>query len=103
MIRVTSNLDYETAEMYNLTVKVVDLKGLYAISYLILNIVDVNETPVIVSNTTVVEINEDVWSGYVIVNNLVVDPENDPLQYNITKMWPEAGPFDIQKNGMWTR
>lgn len=92
-----SVLECDTAA-YNLTVTAIDPEGLAVASYLTLNINVLNCIPVIFSTT--VEISEDISPGYMIVGNFSTDPENYILQYNITGMWPDEGPFGIWNNGV---
>ncbi|KPA13583.1 Cadherin domain protein, partial [Candidatus Magnetomorum sp. HK-1] len=76
-----SALNYETAQTYTLTVQVCG--GEYSpTATVLININDVNEAPVINSQTF--SINENTASGTFAFTVLATDPENDALTYTIT-------------------
>ena len=93
---VPGSLDYETTSQYQLTVTVSDPDGLTDVQVVTVNILDVNEAPVIQNLPHSVTIAEDTAGNTAVYAVSTVDQEGDGIVYTIT---PSSDPFDINSAG----
>ena len=89
------SLDYETASQYKLTVTVSDPGGLTDVQVVTVNILDVNEAPVIQNLPNSVTIAEDVAGKITLLTVNTVDQEGDVIVYSI----PPSLLFEIDATG----
>ena len=92
-------MDYETTSKYKLTITISDPDGLTAVQVVSINVIDVNEAPVIQNLPDSVTIAEDVMgtTSVFIVNT--VDQDGDVITYTISAS-PSYAPFDIDSAGI---
>jgi protocadherin Fat 1/2/3 len=83
---VNTSVDYETQDLYNLTVRVSSNSG-SATTFVIVNIVDVNEPPSFLTQYLSVNVNESSPTGTTIVGSLTSitseDDTTETLEYSI--------------------
>ena len=93
-----ASLDYETTSQYKLTVTVSDPDGLTDVQVVTVNILDVNEAPVIQNLPDSVTIAEDVAENTAVYTVSTVDQDEDGIVYTMTTSPPSA-PFEIDVAG----
>ena len=90
--------DFETSSFYDLTVTVSDPGGLTDVQMVTVNIIDVNEAPVIQNLPDSVTIAEDVVGITPVHSVNTIDQDGDLITYTITS-WPFSTPFEIDVAG----
>ena len=93
-----ANLDYEKDSVYNLTITIVDSYGLTVIEMITLDIVDVNEAPVIHNLPEILKIAEDETGEMVVFTVDATDEDGDVINYTMMT-WPPSAPFKINSTG----
>ena len=91
-------LNFETILQYNLTVTVSDSGGLTEVKYVTVDIINVNEAPLIQNLPDTLTITEDVVGDVSIVTINTVDQDGDLITYSISGN-PYSGPFEINSAG----
>ena len=95
---IPSALDYETKPFYNLTITVSDAGNLTAVREISINILDVNEAPVIQNLPDTVTIAEDVMGKIPVLTVITVDQDGDVINYSMSSN-PSSAPFEINAAG----
>ena len=95
---ISGSFDFETASSYDLTVTVSDPGGLTDVQVVTVNILDVNEAPVIQNLPDSVTIAEDTAGNTAVYTVSTVDQEGDGIVYTMTT-WPLLAPFEIDAAG----
>ena len=95
---IPSVLDFETTPQYNLTVTVSDPGGLTEVKYVTVDIINVNEAPLIQNLPDTLTITEDVVGDVSLVTINTVDQDGDLITYSISGN-PYSGPFKINSAG----
>ena len=96
-----ASLDYETTSQYELTITISDPDGLTAVQVVTINVLDVNEAPVIQNLPDSVTIAEDVVGATSVFIVNTVDQDGDVITYTISAS-PSYAPFDIDSAGINT-
>lgn len=91
-------LDYETTPQYNVTIQVTDQVGLSDTGVLTVDVIDVNEPPVILNLPATVTVQDGTEGGQVIFTVLTFDPDGHSVNYSLQST-PPAGPFSIDSQG----
>ena len=90
--------DFETVPSYDLTITVSDPGGLTDAQVVTVNILDVNEAPVIQNLPDSVTIAEDVAGNTAVYIVSTFDQEGDGIDYTITS-WPFSALFEVDVAG----
>ena len=91
---VSSGLNYETIQSYELTVRVEDLSGFSTTGILTVMVKNEPEPPVITNLPDTVSVSEGDVMNAVIFTVTTRDPEDDVIMYSLTQV-PDTGEFFI--------
>ena len=91
---VSPGLDYETTQSYELNITVEDSSGLSSTGILSVNVINVQEPPVITNLPDTVSVSEGAVNKTVIFTVDSTDPEDDLVMYTLTQV-PDTGEFYI--------
>ena len=96
-ILLTSRLDYEITNKYDVTVEITD--GTFvSTAVLTVYVIDINEAPSLPGITPSYYVNETETSSVLLGDYAATDPEGDPLTYTLVT-WPEGAPFTVTATG----
>ena len=95
----SASLDFETTPQYNLTITVSDPDGLTAMQMVTLDILDVNEAPVIHNLPCTKTVAEDIVGKIVVIIVKAIDEDEDVISYSLSATWPSSAPFEIDAAG----
>ena len=93
-IVVSPGLDYETAQSYELNITVEDSSGLSSTGILSVNVINVQEPPVITNLPDTVSVSEGAVNKTVIFTVDSTDPEDDLVMYTMMQI-PDTTEFYI--------
>ena len=91
---VLPGLDYETTQSYELNITVEDSSGLSSTGILSVNVINVQEPPVITNLPDTVSVSEGAVNKTVIFTVDSTDPEDDLVKYTLIQA-PDTGEFYI--------
>ena len=94
----SSDLDYETTSYYEVQTIVTDPSGLSDNVMVTINVIDVNEKPIIHNLPSSVHIAEDRTGEFSVFTANSSDDDNDLLTHTL-EVWPQNAPFYITPSG----
>ncbi|XP_053104161.1 cadherin-17 [Hemicordylus capensis] len=103
-VKINNVLDFETAPVYNLEISATNPEPLVAgiqynsssVAYLRIYVTDVDEAPVFIKNTFIIDKLENVTVGSLVTEATAIDPEGDQIRYklrNNNRNWLRIDPL----------